>query len=78
MTRPSTRLAGRGQQSLLADELPKRHLRAAERQELIRELTSSDDEDSDTVQTEQGSIPTDTSEFTQLAGRDDEDDEDDQ
>jgi len=71
------RLAGRGQQSLVADELPKRHLRAAERQELIRELTSSD-EDDDAVQTEQGSIPADTSEFTQLAGRDAEDDEDDQ
>jgi len=77
MTRPSMRLAGRGQQSLVADELPKRHLRAAERQELIRELTSSD-EDDDAVQTEQGSIPADTSEFTQLAGRDAEDDEDDQ
>lgn len=63
------------QRPLLTDTSSKRHLDSAERDELLQELTSPDDDESAAMQTQQGTIPTDTDKFTQLLYQNNDDDE---
>ena len=63
------------QRPLLTDTSSKRHLDSAEREELLQELTPPDDDESAAIQTQQGTIPTDTGKFTQLSCQNNEDDE---
>ena len=75
MTKSTPGLMRGDQRPLLTDTSSKRHLDSAERDELLQELTSPDDDESAAMQTQQGTIPTDTDKFTQLLYQNNDDDE---
>jgi len=78
MTKSTRGLVRGDQRPLLTDMSSKRHLDSAEREELLQELTPPDDDESAAIQTQQGTIPTDTGRFTQLPCQNNEDNKEDE